>query len=315
MKNRFATLALTGVLMAGTGCVAPEAPRLADVEPRTRSTPIRDRYARARSILLDRINADRAEHGVPPVALDSLASVVAQQHADAMARDGYLSHYETDGSAPYERFGEAGGRAHVRENVFRWSRRASDPHDRGRAWSEFDVRRAQEWLMASPGHRATILDPSRTDVGIGIAEDRERDAVFVVQEFIARHAWLDAPEVAWRRSLTTIRGRMIRPGTRPLLLYVSREPDVDPWAGETPPGGAYLDGSHDGIVVPAWRIEWNRSDRSFEVRLNPSRLGGVGRYYGIVYVAPEERVREAMGDKQVESGVGYPAASFILDVY
>lgn len=302
------------LVVAAVGCVSPGEVAVEEVEPRTRSTPIRDRYARARLILVDEINADRAERGIPPVAIDSLATVVAQQHAEAMAREGYLSHYEADGTAPYERFGEAGGTAHVRENVFRWSRRSSDPRDDGWAWPDFDIREAEEWLMSSSGHRATILDPGRTHVGIGIAEDRERRAVLVVQEFIARHARVEAPRHAWRRSVTKIRGRMTRPGTRPLLVFVSREPAVEPWEGETPPGGSYMDGSGQGVLVPPWRIRWFWSDRSFEVELNPSELGGPGRYYGIVYVAPEESVREALGARRVDSTEGYPGASFLLDV-
>lgn len=302
------------VVGVSVGCASRERVPLGEVMPRTDSTPIVDRYARARLILLDEINADRAEQGVAPVGLDSLATVVAQQHADAMAKEGYLSHYESDGSAPYERFGEAGGVAHVRENVFRWSRRPDDPRDRRWAWPEFDIREAERWFMGSPGHRATILDPSRTHVGIGVAEDRERGAVFVVQEFIARHAWIDAPQVAWSRAPTTIRGRMLGAGTRPLLLFVSREPDVDPWVGDVPPRGSYLDGSHEGVLVPPWKITWNWSDRSFEVHLDPAALGGPGRYYGIVYVAPEERVWEALGVGRVNSNEGYPGASFILDV-
>ena len=305
---------LIGVVAVGAACASSEGPPLRELDPHAEVTPLRDRYARARLILLDEINADRAEHGAPPVALDSLATVVAQQHADGMARDGYLSHYGTDGSAPYERFGEAGGDAHVRENVFRWSRRPANPEDRGWAWPEFDVREAEAWFMASPGHRATILDPSRTHVGIGIAEDRERGAVFVVQEFIARHAWLDAPETGWRNARTRIRGGMLRHGTRPLLLFVSRDPDLDLGPDGVPPGGAYLDGGHEGVLVPPWRIRWNWSDRSFEVVLEPGVLGGPGRYYGIVYVAPEEAVREAMGKGRVDSNEGYPGASFVLDI-
>lgn len=318
---RGATAAAGIALAAGfaalaAGCASTEPAPLAEVEPRTRSIPIRDRYARARLILLDEINADRAEHGASPVALDSLATVVAQMHAEAMARDGYLSHYAIDGSAPYERFGEAGGTAHVRENVFRWSRRPSDPHDAGWSWPEFDIREAETWLMESPGHRATILDPGRTHVGIGVAEDERRGAVLVVQEFLARHARLEVPATGWRGSETKIRGRMTRPGTRPLMVWVSREPDVEPWTagGDAPPGGSYLDGRHDGVLVPPWRIRWNWSDRSFEVTLNLARWGGAGRYYGIVYVAGEEEVRAALSDGRVDSNVGEPGAAFILDV-
>lgn len=300
---------LLAVLAAA--CVTAPPP---DVGPPPESpTPIRDRYARQRLVLLAAINADRAAHGLAAVALDSVGTVVAQLHARNMARDGYLSHYAIDGSAPYERASDAGITAHVRENVFRWTHRSEDPLDPGWPWLEFDVRRAQEWLMDSPPHRATILDPSRTHVGLGIAEERDDGAVYVVQEFLARHASLDAPALAWRSAPTRVSGRMAVAGTRPLLIYLSREPGRE-GRPAIPPRGPYADGGPDGLLVPPWSIRWNVRDRSFELELAPGALSGARRWYGIVYVAPEDRVQRALGRRAVNSNDGFPGAAFVLDV-
>jgi uncharacterized protein YkwD len=303
-------LALAALATAACRSVAPPP----EAAPAGTEVPIRDRYARQRLVLLDAINADRAAHRLSPVAIDSAATVVAQLHARAMADGGYLSHYAIDGSAPYERASGAGLTAHVRENVFRWTLRTDDPVDPAWPWPRFDVRSAEEWLMASPPHRATILDPRRTHVGLGIAEDRPGSSVYVVQEFLAWHARLEVPARVWRSAPAVVRGTMTAPGTRPLLVYLSREPPAAPWPGGRPPTGPYQDGGPGGLMVPPWRIRWNVTDRSFSLELAPGALGASSRWYGIVYVASEELVREAIGRRAVGSATGYPGAAFILDV-
>lgn len=313
MRLRDTVTVFTAALLVA--CVSAPVP-LQEVEKRSNRVPIHDRYSRARLILLDEINADRADEGARPVVLDSLATAVAQEHAERMAAGDYLSHYSTDGRSPYERLSAAGGTAHVRENVFRYRVGGSGSGPSGRAWARFDVREAEKWLMASPGHRATILDATRTHVGLGIAETPGRDAVYVVQEFLARHAELRVPARGWRRATTVVEGRMVDENVRPLLVYVTREPAVRSWVGAsvTPPGGSYPDGAGEGFLVPPWRIRWNRTDRSFRVEIPPDLLDGPGRYYGIVYVAPEDVVRDARGRRAVESDRGWPGAAFLVEV-
>lgn len=302
-----AALILAGV--AGACRTAPPAP---PPMPAFSETPILDAHARERLVLLAAINGDRRRAGLQPVGLDSLATAVAQAHAEAMAEGRYLSHYERNGSAPYDRYAEAGGTAHVRENVFRRETRGENPRRPGE--SRFDVREAERWLMTSPGHRAAILDPHATAVGLGIADTA--GSTFVVQEFLSRHAALEVPAVGWTRAPTPIRGRMLDAGVRPLLLYLAREPDVRAWqrGGGPPPRGPYPDGEDAGLLVPAWGIRWNRTDRSFEIRLQLPTAWGPGRYYGVLFVAPEERVRAALGDRAVDGDEGWPGAAFVLEV-
>lgn len=313
MRFRGTVTVLCAALLVA--CVSAPLP-LREVATRSNRVPIHDRYSRARLVLLDEINADRAGRGVGSVVLDSLATAVAQEHAERMAAGDYLSHYSADGRTPYERLSAAGGTAHVRENVFRYRVRGPEPGRADPAWSHFDVREAEKWLMASPGHRATILDSTRTHVGLGIAESPRRDAVYVVQEFLARHAELRFPARGWRRATTVVEGRMVDENVRPLLVYVTREPAVRSWMGSsvTPPGGSYPDGAGEGFLVPPWRIRWNGTDRSFRVEIPPDLLDGPGRYYGIVYVAPEDVVRDARGRRAVESDRGWPGAAFLVEV-
>lgn len=95
---------------------------------------------------LERINATRAEAGVGPLTLRAGLSEVARDHSRAMAAAGELSHL-LDGDL------EIGGWQPVSENT-------------GYGWS---VRSVHEMLVASGVHRANLLDPEPTDIGIGVA--------------------------------------------------------------------------------------------------------------------------------------------------
>src|SRR5688572_22600841 len=66
--------------------------------------------------LLNQVNIERAEAGVRPLKLDSLACTVAQQHATEMARNNFLSHWSLDGRKPYHRYSFAGGVEAIQEN-------------------------------------------------------------------------------------------------------------------------------------------------------------------------------------------------------
>jgi len=277
------------------------------------SIPVRDRYARARLSLLDAINADRRGAGAPALALDSLATVAAQEHADAMAAERFFSHYGRDGRAPYDRLAETGSRAHVRENVFRWSRRLAVTAP-GDPWAQFDVDDAQRWLMRSSGHRDAIVDPWATGVGLGIASDPVGDAVYVVQDFVSRHVSVEVTGRAWRGSSIPLRGRVLAAGLRPLVVSLSREPDDVPWSGGDPPGGAYQDGSEETALVPPWSIEWHRTDASFALDLAAGGPLQPGRWYGIVYLARDSRVERALALRSVTTENCVAGAAFVVDV-
>ena len=304
---------LPGVLVVASGCST--AGWVSENRPVV-TVPIRDRYAQARIDLLRAINEDRSSTGRALVTLDSLATVVAQSHAEAMSAHGFFSHYGPAGDAPYERLAEAGGTAHVLENVFQWRERGSSPRRMGDPWGRFDVRQAEAWLMASPGHRETILDPHRTSVGLGMAVDAGRGEVVIVQDFIARHVDIDVPPRAWRRSPTGISGRVLATGLRPILIVLRRELRPRPWqvTGDRPPGGSYDDGTGRAMLLPPWAIAWRPSDRSFTATLPLGRGSESGRYYGIVYVAPERNVERALGRGSVATEDGWPGAAFVIDL-
>jgi len=301
--------------LAAVACAAPYGS--APPEPSGGVTvPIHDRYARARAEMVVAVNGDRGRHGLAPVSLDSLATVVAQAHAEDMAAGGYLSHYNTAGLAPYERLAAAGGTGHLLENIFRWQQRAAPEWDLDDPWERFDVRVAEAWFMDSPGHRGAILDPHRAWIGIGIAVDPGRSAVYVVQELVTAAATLSHPGRVLPGEDAAVSGRVGTPGARPLMLVLTREPLVRAWAarGERPPGGAYADGGSPSLIVPPWAIRWNPDDRSFGMRLRMGRGAEPARWYGVLYVAPEAAVREAVSSRRAATGQGWPAAAFVVEV-
>lgn len=308
---------LCGLALVGVACGAPRSARVATPEAVVDPLPIADRYANGRLELLALINQDRSVNGAPPVTLDSLATVVAQTHAEAMAAEDFFSHYGRGGDSPYERLAEAGGSAHVRENIFRRVERSSDALTSSDPWFDFEVKDAEEWLMGSAGHRESIVDPRRTSVGIGIAVDEARHAVFVVQELVAQHIELEAPARGWRRSPTVVRGRVLSPDWRPLVVILRKEPVERPWvaASEPPPSGPYSDGEGRGAIVPPWAIEWQPTSRSFELVLPLGRSSSPGRYYGVVYVATEAVVERAISRRSVYSEDGWPGAAFLIDLF
>ncbi len=82
--------------------------------------------------------------------------------------------------------------AHVSPTTGRLADRADDIGIRYRRIGEniavgYDVYEAQEALMRSPGHRKNLLDPSFTQVGVGVAfaqDAQGRRRVYVTQNFL-----------------------------------------------------------------------------------------------------------------------------------
>lgn len=314
MRRRAANRPLPSLdVVIATAVLACATPGGTEPSTATTSVPIQDRYAAARLELLAAINRDRRASGVGAVGLDSLATVAAQAHAAAMAAGRFFSHYGVFGEAPYERLAAAGETGHVQENVYRWQVRSLATVGGVDPWPAFAPREAHRSLMASPGHRETIVDPHRTHVGLGIAADSVSGTVYVVEEFLARHAEIEPPRLAWQASVTPLAGRMLDPGLRPLLVLLRRDPD-GAVSGGGPRPGPYADGRGEGRVVPPWAIGWQPTRLAFEVELG-SVLREPGRWYGIIYVAPRQVVERALAAGAANTEQGWPGAAFLVDVY
>ncbi|MEV0185029.1 CAP domain-containing protein [Streptomyces sp. NPDC050625] len=100
-------------------------------------------------------NAQRRRAALPPLAVDPLLTAAAQAHsADMVARDFY-SHTAPEGSQPWDRAAAAGSaRRTIGENI---------------ACGQRSPAEVVEGWMNSPGHRANILKPGFTHIGVGFA--------------------------------------------------------------------------------------------------------------------------------------------------
>ena len=129
-------------------------------------------------------NAERAQNKVAALKESPLLDRSAQAKADDMAERGYFAHKDPQGREPWVWIQEAGyDYQYAGENL---AVRFVDSQDVVAGW------------MASPTHRANIIKPSYTDIGVGIAQGvyKGQPATFVVQYFAA-------PAVAVAAAATT----------------------------------------------------------------------------------------------------------------
>jgi uncharacterized protein YkwD len=100
------------------------------------------------------MNEIRSGRGLKPLTIDERASRAAYEHGWDMDLRDYFAHVNPDGEGPEERLARHGvGRPAVGEVL---ARGHATPEDVVAAW------------MASPPHRANLLHPGWTRVGIGI---------------------------------------------------------------------------------------------------------------------------------------------------
>lgn len=78
--------------------------------------------------------------------------------------------------------------------------------------------------MNSPGHRANILDPDHTHVGIGFAYNPETGYFYVAQEFLNRYVTIDyLPDYGKKGQVISFSGSLLLDATDP-LLNIAYEP-------------------------------------------------------------------------------------------
>ncbi len=125
-------------------------------------TPSETNIALMREATLCLVNRERAQHGesalVPNAALESSA----QGHSESMAANSYFEHVAPGGITPLDRMRSAGYITGARgfevgENIA-W----------GTLWLGSPRAIVAGW-MASPGHRANILDAHFRDTGVGVS--------------------------------------------------------------------------------------------------------------------------------------------------
>ena len=162
-RSQFAAVTLAVALAAGFGAGRAAAQKAAPCAANAAT-------ARLEQQLFTMINAARAAAAVPPLRRSTPAADAARCHSEEMARHGRLSHTGADGSDIGERLRQAGAA---------WSRAAENV---GEAPSIASVQRLMmDEPRGQPNHRANILDPHLTRLGVGIA--RRGTMLFVTEDF------------------------------------------------------------------------------------------------------------------------------------
>lgn len=115
----------------------------------------------------------RAQHGLPPLAVNDALAAAAQAHAETMARNDWFAHDGPDGSTLASRAQAAGytGWSYLAENLYRGS------------YGEPAANIVQTWA-ASPAHLSAMLSDVVTEMGTGCYVSGEYR--WCVQDFGAR---------------------------------------------------------------------------------------------------------------------------------
>ena len=110
-----------------------------------------------------RLNSERAASGLPALAVDANLQAIARIRSSDMAARGYFSHTSPEGQTAFTLLDQSG-------IPYSW---AGENLARNNYPLAETVTVAIRDLMASPSHRANILNPHYTRMGVGYAEDSD----------------------------------------------------------------------------------------------------------------------------------------------
>jgi hypothetical protein len=136
------------------------------------------------SVLVDLTNEDRTENALSPVEYDARLENAAQLAVNDMASKSYFAHNSPDGKTPWYWLKQVGyPYTYAGQNL---AVNFSDSQDVENAW------------LNSPTHRANIMKPEFTRIGIATAKGtyKGEEVIFVVQFFATPRADTVAKAVA-----------------------------------------------------------------------------------------------------------------------
>ncbi|MFK0158385.1 CAP domain-containing protein [Streptomyces sp. NPDC090499] len=135
----------------------PKPTTTASAAPKPSSTP--KATATASGVvarILELVNAERSKAGCSALTLNTTLSKVAQAHSEDMALHQNMSHAGSDGSSPGDRITSAG---------YTWS-----AYGENVAYGYASADQVMAGWMASPGHKANILNCTFKEIGVGLAQ-------------------------------------------------------------------------------------------------------------------------------------------------
>jgi uncharacterized protein YkwD len=263
----------------------------------------------ARQYMVELINRDRATKDLVPVTLDGPATLAAQRHAEEMASERYMSHYNLAGKSPNQRYTEAGGTGYSRENIYlATTRYAGESGSEGAsaaplAQSPRFTRQELEEIESSyfnevppnDGHRKNILSPEHTHVGIGLARSAAPGgrALGNAQEFVDRYVEVEPiPSAMGVDGEIRVAGRVLG-GVKFRSISVARGPLPEPLTKEKATAIHSYSVPHPDITYwpPPYRSARQvrvSADGAFSVTI-PVGSHGAGVYYIGVWVDDSSR--------------------------
>ena len=134
----------------------------------------------AKGQMLALINAERAQAGVGPLHVDATLNAIAQARSQDMIARHYFSHHMPGGGMVFDIL----DRDHVSyemagENIA--LNNYIDFYPMART-----VRQTNTDLMNSPDHRANLLEPKYTEIGLGMAFEQSSGKLIVTEVFVQR---------------------------------------------------------------------------------------------------------------------------------
>ena len=163
------------------------------------------------SCFFNAMNRERVAAGRRQLVIASDLVYIARRHSRWMAQDGTI--YHADSSSPHYREGD-NLRAELRGD---WYAGGENVGMGG------DCKSIHDAFMASPGHRANILDRDYNQVGVGVTVDG--DTVYVTEDFVGRrthtrHVVHRATTTVRRRAPAKPKPAKSPPVTVPVLLQL-----------------------------------------------------------------------------------------------
>ncbi|AEF92974.1 Sporulation uncharacterized protein YkwD [Desulfotomaculum nigrificans CO-1-SRB] len=122
--------------------------------------------------VVDLVNAERAKYGLPPLVAKQDLTNVAQLKAQDMYQNKYFSHTSPTYGSPFDMMRKYGiSYTYAGENI---------------AMGQTTAQQVMNDWMNSEGHRANILNPNYTEIGVGVAPSYTGYGYTWVQEFVRR---------------------------------------------------------------------------------------------------------------------------------
>lgn len=171
---------------------------------------------------LDMINDFRESYGREPVKLGN--NNAAQNHAEIMLSNCFLSHWDLSGYKPYMRYWEQGGRQKDSENVAGYT--TCVKYNKIEPVKELYT--LMELFIESEGHKRTMLGKDYKYVNIGIAFNNKQ--MYLVQQF--ETDFIEYTNVKMNKIKMLFLEGEVKNANLGKLLYIVVSYDPLPWVSE-----------------------------------------------------------------------------------